>query len=232
MARGNRTSSRNQDELRDELDAIEYEGDGQLLTELREEARETVDAQRATLNDIDTKASKILRLNIVLIGVLVSAVSIVAQVGPGSDSGLDAVGQFVNVYSGAGIAALVLSTAFAAMTYTASELDVGVSSDNLTELLRADFTRREAELLLVKNYIVRINFNRSTNVRNIPLIQTTILLVVVAVVSLSLSVYEAVIGPVPPWLPLVGVLFVGVLAYMSGLYTQTKRALRDFNEWR
>jgi hypothetical protein len=223
--------SRNPTALREELDSIDYSGDDRVLTELRAEARETVDAQQATLDDIDTKASRILRLNIVLIGILVSGVSIAAQTG-GSDSGFDALAQYVNVYVGTGVVALILSTAFAAMTYTASELDVGVSSDNLTTLLGADFSRREAESLLVKNYVVRINFNRSVNVRNIPLIQATILLVVVAVTSLSLGVYEGAIGPVPWYITLLTAVFLIVLVVVSGIVSQSIRAVRDFLEWR
>ena len=222
--------SRNPTALREELDSIDYSGDDRVLTELRAEARETVDAQQATLDDIDTKASRILRLNIVLIGILVSGVSIAAQTG-GSDSGFDALAQYVNVYVGTGVVALILSTAFAAMTYTASELDVGVSSDNLTTLLGADFSPREAESLLVKNYVVRINFNRSVNVRNIPLIQATILLVV-AVTSLSLGVYEGAIGPVPWYITLLTAVFLIVLVVVSGIVSQSIRAVRDFLEWR
>jgi hypothetical protein len=187
------------------------------LTELRSEARETVDAQNETLTDIDTKASRILRLNILLIGVLVSALSIATQNGSSGGGQMSGVEPFINVYTKAGTGSLVLSTAFAAMTYTASELDIGVSSENLTTLLRADLSREDAEELLVKNYIVRINFNRSVNIRNIPLIQMTIFLVITAVALFSLGTYRAVVGPVPLFLlalttgVLLGVVFVSGL---------------------
>lgn len=224
-------SSRDPSKLRETLADIEFGGEPEQLPELREEARETVVAQRETLNDIDTKASRILRLNVALIGILVSVLSIATQIGPGSDSGAAGLEQFVNIYTEIGIGALVLSTAFAAMTYTASELDVGVSSENLADLLRADFTADETEELLVKNYIMRINFNRSTNIRNIPLIQMTILLIVSAIVAFVMGVYRAIIGGVPVWLPVIGVgLILGVVV-VSGLVTQVLRALRDLHEW-
>lgn len=224
-------SSRDPSDLRADLRQIDFSGETEQLPELREEARETVTAQRETLNDIDTKASRILRLNIALIGILVSVLSIAGQIAPGSESGLASVAPFVNVYTEVGIGSLVLSTAFAAMTYTASELDVGVSSENLTDLLRADFSRDEAEELLVKNYIMRINFNRSTNVRNIPLIQLTIILVVVAIVLLVLGTYQALVGGVFPWLLTGAVLLIGGVVVVSGLITQTVRAVRDLREW-
>jgi len=210
-------ASRDPIELKEELEDVDFDGDPEQLVELRSEARETVDAQRETLNDIDTKASKILRLNVALIGILISVLSIAIQVGPESETGLGNVEPFVNVYTEIGLGALVLSTAFAAMTYTASELDVGVNSDNLTKLLKADFTRDETEELLVKNYIIRINFNRSTNVRNIPLIQLTIVLIVTAIVSFVLGLYHGISGPVPIWLWLPSIGLLGGVVWVSGL---------------
>jgi len=225
-------ASRDPAELREELQEIDFDGDPEQLAELRSEARETVDAQRETLNDIDTKASKILRLNVALIGILISVLSIAIQVGPDSETGLGNVAPFVNLYTEIGLGALILSTAFAAMTYTASELDVGVSSENLTGLLEADFTREETEELLVKNYVTRINFNRSTNLRNIPLIQLTIVLIVSAIVSFALGLYQSVSDPVPIWLLLSSIALLGSVVWVSGLVTQIRRAIDDLREWR
>lgn len=222
-------SSRDPDELAAELDPMEFPGDVEFLAELRSEAEDTVQYQTETLADIDTKAIKILRLNLVVIGVLVSALSLVAQ----ENGGVDGLGPFLNPYVVAGIVALVLSTAFAAMTYTASELDVGISSENLMKILQADFSREKREELLVKTHIARINFNRSTNVRNIPLIQCTIILVFTAVVAFALGTYEAVFGRPPPWYSVggVGLLLLAVI-WVSGLPRQFVRAIRDWNEWR
>ena len=225
-------ASRDPAELREELKNVDFDGDPEQLAELRSEARETVDAQRETLNDIDTKASKILRLNIALIGILISVLSIAIQVGPDSETGLGNVEPFVNVYTEIGLGALVLSTAFAVMTYTASELDVGVSSENLTALLKAGFTQEETEELLVKNYITRINFNRSTNLQNIPLIQLTIVLVVSAIVSFVLGLYHGVSGSVPLGLWLSSIVLLGGVIWVSGLVTQVCRAIDDLLEWR
>jgi hypothetical protein len=231
--------SRDPDELREELESIDFEGDPELLAELRSEARETVDGQQATLDDIDSKASKILRLNVLLISVIVSALSIVAQVGgsvataSAGDGGptllLD---QFLNPYTKLGVGFLILSTAVAALTYTASELDVGVSSSNLTNLIRADFSTEERRELLLKNYIVRINFNRSTNVRSIPLISATILSVVSGILFLTLGTYDAILGAVPLWLSGFALVFLGVIVWVSGLVTQTREAIRDIRRWR
>lgn len=225
-------SSRDPRELKSELEKIEFSGDSEQLGELRAEARATVDAQRETLADIDTKASKILRLNIALVGILISVVSIATQLGSGSAAGVGTVEPFLNSYTVTGIGALVLSTAFAAVTYTASELDVGVSSENLTKLLNSDFQQQETEVLLIQNYIMRINFNRSTNVRNIPLIQITILLIVSAIISFALGLYHSIAGAVPAWLWLSSVLLLAVVVLVSGLSAQTRRAITDLRAWR
>ncbi|USZ66715.1 hypothetical protein NGM10_08145 [Halorussus salilacus] len=224
-------SSRDPDKLRAELKSVDFGGDPKLLSELRSEARETVDVQKETLADIDTKASRILRLNVLLIGVIVSALSITTRNG---DSGTTwfGVDSLANVYTTLGIGSLVLSTALAATTYTASELDVGVNSDNLTTLLRADLPTQEAQELLVKNYIVRINFNRSTNIRNIPLITSTVVFVVFGIVFLSLGAFEAFLRPVPWWLSLPSFLLLFGLIWVSGLIKQTRRAIEDLREWR
>ncbi|GAA0719178.1 hypothetical protein J2744_001621 [Halorubrum trapanicum] len=225
-------SSRDPDDLRAELEDTDLDSDPEHLSELRAEARETVDAQQKVLDDIDTKASRILRLNVAVIGILISVLSIGTQVGTDAGSSLGNVEPFVNIYTQAGIGALVLSTAFAAMTYTASELDVGVSSENLTGLLKADFSREEAEALLVKNYIMRINFNRSTNIRNIPLVQLTIVFLVTAIVAFVVGFYRGIEGTVPIWIGVIAVVLIGGVVFVSGLVTQTHRAIKDFREWR
>jgi len=224
-------SSRDPDELREELEDIDFSGYSDQLPVLRAEARKTVDAQRETLDDIDTKASKILRLNVALIGILVSVVSLAIQFAPNSESGIGRIEPFVSVYTEVGIAALVLSTAFAAVTYTASEVEVGVSSENLTNLLRADFSQSESEELLVKNYIMQINFNRSTNVRNIPLFQLTMVFAILAIISLVLGLYRGVVGTVPGWLLVAAVLLVFAVVWVSGTIQQTRRAIHDLREW-
>jgi hypothetical protein len=231
--------SRDPDELREELKSIDFDGNPEFLSELRLEARETVTGQRKTLNDIDSKASKILRLNILLIGVIVSALSIAAKIG-GSASVADSstgsppllLDYFLNIYTKLGVGFLIISTALAALTYTASELDVGVSSDNLTNLIKADFSNDERQELLLKNYVVRINFNRSTNIRNIPLISATILFVVAGILLFTLGTYQAIVGAIPWWLSGISILFLAAVVWASGLVNQTEKAIRDIGKWR
>ncbi len=78
---------------------------------------------------------------------------------------------------------------------------------------------------------MRINFNRSINVRNIPLIQLTIVLIVCAIISLVLGIYKGIIGSVPVWLLGFSFLLIGGMVIVSGVVPQTVRAIRDLQEW-
>lgn len=143
--------SRNPDELRKELESIDFEGNVELLSELRSEARETATGQQETLNDIDSKASKILRVNVLLIGVIISTLSIAAKIGgkpatAGPDNGTPTLllDHFLNLYTKLGVGFLILSTALAALTYTASDYDM---SESEAEECRSDREKARASLL-------------------------------------------------------------------------------------
>lgn len=224
--------SRNPDELEEELEAIEFQGDVDTLRALRCEANLTVERQLATLTDIDDKASRMLRLNVLLVGVVASGLSIASQLADDSGASVPIVDQFRNAYVELGVASLVVSTALAAITYSATEYDVGISADNAMKLLIADLPDTEVEAMLVKNYVARVNFNRSTNVRNLPLITATIVFAVGGVVLLSLGTYQTTVRPVPWWLSLGGILVVGTVVLASGLVTQANRAIQDLGAWR
>lgn len=79
---------------------------------------------------------------------------------------------------------------------------------------------------------MRINFNRSTNLRNIPLIQLTIVLIVSAIVSFALGLYQGISDSVPIWLLLSSIALLGGVVWVSGLVTQIRRAIDDLREWR
>lgn len=223
--------SRNPDELRDELEAIEFEGSASTLRTLRSEADLTVERQLATLADIDEEASRMLRLNVLLVGVVVSALSIASQLEGNSGAGVPRIGQFQNVYVELAVGSLVVSTALAAITYSATEYDVGISTENAMKLLGAGLPPERIEALLVKNYVARVNFNRSTNVRNLPLVTATIVFAVVGVVLFALGTYQATVRPIPWWLAAGAIVVIGAVVLASGLPTQTYRAILDLREW-
>ncbi|MGB9966061.1 hypothetical protein [Halobacterium hubeiense] len=213
--------TRSPEELRRTLQSASFDGDPEVLDLLRDEARRTVDQQVATLNDIDEKASRILRVNLVLVGLLVTALSYVSQAND------VAVGSFENVYFGGGFVLLVLSSALAGLTYSASEFDAGVGSDNIAKTLSSGVDEPGFEELLLKNYAVRINFNRSTNVRNAPLITGTIVTLIGAIYFLSVGSYHAFYGPVELPVGAASLVVFSAYARFTGLPQQVTTAYRD-----
>lgn len=192
--------------------------DLELLRELRNEARETVDQQIDTSDDIDTKASRILRLNVLLISALLTVVSLSVR------ADFLSANDVLNPYSAIGIACLIFSTGFAGLTYTASDLEVGIAYQEVRELLDSDASLRNYREELVYGYANWMEFNDKTNIRNAPLITTTILFVIYAVSFLTIGVAEAVTDSGFPPIVLLGtVAMLLILTYFSGIVEQSRR---------
>lgn len=97
------------------------------------EARETVNQQLKQISSHDTKSVGLFRANILLAGILLSGLAIVARTdayGPG---------QFLNIWTRAGGAALFLSTLSAAMAYTSSSYEMGIASDIIEDVQNENY---------------------------------------------------------------------------------------------
>jgi len=83
-----------------------------------------------------------------------------------------------------------------------------------------------------------IQIEPSRNIKIVPepnekhLIQMTIILIVLAIISSVLGIYNGVTRPVPVWLRGVAVILIIGVVVVSGLATQTHRAISDLREWR
>lgn len=209
-------------EVTQQLASIQYQPSGpSALPNGIDEARATLDTQIENLNDIDTKAIRILRINVLLIGLILSALTFSAK------TPTVPFDEFLNVYLGTGIVLLISSTATAGLTYTASDARAGMSKSNLVTMLDEDLTDEELDLILSKSYAKWIHGNQSTEVLNSFYSTSTILLLIYAVTYLSLGVYDALVGPVP--LLLEGVSNVSLLAITlaSGYPSQVRQVLRE-----
>jgi len=199
----------------------------------REEAHRTIDKQVQTLTDIDNKAARILRINLVLISIILTGVSIGAEVGSGEGgggtnasvgiSGLDTLTNDFIIFS---IGCLIISTAMAAVTYTASDIRGGMSGSALNNLVENDKSDKENLKDIVKSYSFYINFNYRTNARNAPLGTLTLLLLIYAITSLALGTTKLVTGTIEGWL--IGLAFVlnVVLTLYTRFHRQTWRGIR------
>ena len=158
-------------------------GENTVAVLMRQEGRQTVDNLNNGLSDIDTKASKLMRANIVLAGLLLSAFSFASKSNDINAS------PFINSFSISGIVVLVASIVAAGITYTATESRVGVSPRTINEFLNSDLERVEAERGLAKAYARWVEINRRANVENAFYISITILFAIASVILLSIAVF-------------------------------------------
>lgn len=182
----------------------------------REEARATLEQQLATLDDIDTKAAKILRLNVVVAGALLTVVSITVD----AEVGLS---PLYNRYTLAGAASLLGSTVFAALTYTVSDTSIGLSDSDVRAVVAAGPDKRAFTESLLDGYADWIAFNYRANVANTPLITLTLLLLIYAVTGFGLGVLSVVLGAVHPVLDLAVVAMLVTVTYATKIHEQIRR---------
>lgn len=197
----------------------------ELLSTARAEARRTIDSQVQTLDDIDSKAARILRVNLVLLSLLLTGLSLAVDTGTTQTSPV----QFptlVNAYTTAGFVSLLLSTGLAGITYTASNLRAGMSAPDLRNVVDNEYTDRENVEGLIMSYANWIEHNYVVNAKNAPLLTLTILLLIYAITLLAFGLKQAVTGHVEWWLAVgTGVLLLGV-THFTGFYDQVKRYYR------
>lgn len=199
----------------------DFDGDLEAARRLRAEGRSTLDHQLDALDDIDSKASSILRVNMLLLGLILTALSLAAE------DGIISLGELSNGYTFVGIIFLLLSTAFAALTYTASDTEVGIDSKTMRNALEADLTSREVEVGMAEGYAYWIDFNARTNTLNTVLITLTSWFIVISLANFSLGIYAAV-GTLSVWpFAIVTWILLGIWAALSNLLAQLRKAMEE-----
>lgn len=112
------------------------------------EARSVIEAQNATMTDIDDKAMRTVRLNAILLGLLVTGL----QFAPTA---------FNTTALQAGFALLILSTICGIVTYNESNLFVGPQGEYIEDLAAETFSEPpwEADLLETMAGMIAQNFD-------------------------------------------------------------------------
>lgn len=191
---------------------------------MRREGRKTMNNLNSGLNDIDTKASKLMRANIVLAGLLLSAFSFASK-----SNTIDA-SPFINSFSISGIVVLVASIVAAGITYTATKSRVGVSSRTIKTFVNSDLEQTEVERGLAKAYARWIKINRQANVENAFYITLTVLLAIASVILLSISVFVGTFTDSITGYSRIGIWVVSLILITSvGWIADVKR---DYKEWK
>lgn len=120
---------------------------------LYDEARAVLEAQIETLDDIDDKAARTVRITALLVGAIFGAVSFG-----------DASSVVVNQYTWWGGVSLVLTVVFGMATYSQSSPYVGPKPADLQRLLQhTDSSCRLVETLLADGYRGWVTYNDSLN---------------------------------------------------------------------
>lgn len=124
----------------------------ETLVSACEEAQASLERQIKVLSDIDTKAIKLFRMNLLLITILVTGLSIAVK----TDASME---RFVNVHTVAGSISLLFSIATSGITYAGSTLEVGISHNSLHEYIEGKPDPKDHYELLAKGYVNWLGFN-------------------------------------------------------------------------
>jgi len=143
---------------------------------------------------------RILRFNFVIIGLLLTGVSIATDFGTAGHVDMDQIrdtSQFVSVYTKYGGLSLLLSTTFAGLTYTASTMQLGIGSGLIEEIREETYDKPEYHELLVEYYADWVDENDDKLSVNAFLITFTTWLAIYGVLMLALGVVRPLFDFVP-----------------------------------
>lgn len=124
---------------------------------LYKEGRTNVEAQLATGADLDTKASQVFRFNTLVIGILVSAISIILRF----DETRVRMGDWVLYAIGAGVVLLSVSALLAILAYMVTEFATGLRAEDLDGAHRTGFEEEELLEEMVEAYARAVATNRA-----------------------------------------------------------------------
>jgi len=121
------------------------EHDIEALRLTHEEARTVIDHQINSVRSADDKAARTFRLDAILIGLVLTAVSFLAR-----SNNFD-VGLFINILSIVGIGLLILSFISAILAYTITDMHTGIGESDIRRLVDSKYSEKEWVILLIRS---------------------------------------------------------------------------------
>jgi hypothetical protein len=118
------------------------------------EGRETLNQQISAVRRIDQKAIRVLRANLILIGAILTALSLVV------DSS-QSVSRYLNIFSIVGVVALWTSSVAAATTYLVSDVESGIGTQDIRAAVSKEMSEHEIYTRLANGYADWIRHNES-----------------------------------------------------------------------
>lgn len=187
----------------------------------REEGRRTLEEQLATLDDIDAKALAVFRLDIALVGVVLSGLSVAAA------SDVTAITAFFNLGTGVGLGLFVLSAVAAGLTYVTGGHHIGAGPAGIE---RAATVPEPAYLeWLVAGYADWIRVNERANHRKALLVTLAMVGAVGGTLALGVGVVSAITDRllVPAVVAVVTLLLFGAIVELPAQFRRRLRGPSD-----
>jgi len=192
----------------------EYEERVERAKLARKEARETISEQTDTISDIDEKAIKIFRINIIVASILASGVSIAIS------ADYTTYDTLINPYTKAGSAFLFISIIAASITYTSTSERIGIAKDTIKDSilnLDYDYDLVEEEIALAYGNMIQYNFKK--NATNVLYFTLTLLTAVASIIYYTAGIVD-IYNSIPNHLAVNALIFVFFIGFgkASGLY--------------
>lgn len=174
-----------------------------------------VQTQIRAIHDIDTKAAKAVRVNVLLIGLLLSAISLMYR-----ENGFEAFPLEAKLLLGLGISGLLVSVGAGIVTYLSSVFRHGPSAS-----IGEDFLEKRVREQDYRDYLLDLNSNMVVENRrvvrnNSRRFRRTLLALLLGIIHLSVGIGVSVVDFSTWWnrMSVLGLLLVslGIVQYVEG----------------
>lgn len=147
----------------------------------QDEARSVLDHQIQNFNDTDTKAAKTFRLNAILLGLLLTAVSFIYRA---EDITVD---PYINRLTISSVCLFITSFIFAVISYTTTGINTGMGPPGIRRLIDQKYNEKEFLILLLRSEAEWMEQNERAN-------KFGVAYLTIAHIALILGVLAAFVG--------------------------------------
>lgn len=148
----------------------------------QEEARTVLDHQIAAFSRIDDKAARTFRLNGLLLGLILTAVSFIVP------SQTLEIGAVVNNWTIGGVALIIVSFILAVTTYTVTDAETGLGTSDIQRLIKERYTEEEWLILLLRSEAAWMKENTRRQNYNGILLTSSHIALILAIISFSAGI--------------------------------------------
>lgn len=184
----------------------------EVLRTTLQETRPTLDTLEDFLGDIDDKAGRTLRLNTILIGLLLTALSLAFS------QNLPGAAEFLNLAFYLGLVTSGISITTALLTFTRSSIRPGLATEDITEILKQDMNEKVLLLSLVLSHEEWIRENGRVNERDARSLFASHLFLFLSMGYYAFAVGWVFMQPAPQWMLWLGVVllfpFLSLVIYL------------------